>query len=66
MERREGGSMGEDSLLMKKKKVYICTHTEVDENFFLNLLMQFDSALSMIALCRVISSSECGFLGGSE
>jgi len=28
--------------------------------------MQFDSALSMIALCRVISSSECGFLGGSE
>ena len=40
----------------KKKKVYICTHTEVDENFFLNLLMQFDSALSMIALCRVISS----------
>ena len=52
MERREGGSMGKDSLLMKKKNVYICTHTEVDENFFLNLLMQFDSAHSMIALCN--------------
>ena len=61
VERGEGGSMGKDSLLMN---IYICTHTEVYEKFFLNLLMQFHSAFSMIALCRVISSSECGFFWG--
>lgn len=52
VERGEGGSMGKRLLANEKKNVYICTHTEVDENFFLNLLMQFDSALSMIALCN--------------
>ena len=63
MERGEGGSMGKDSLLMNIY-IYICTHTDVYEKFFLNLLMQFHSAFSMIALCRVTSSSECGLFWG--
>lgn len=50
-------------------KVYLClcthTGTGLDENFiFLNLLMQFDYLLLMIALCGVIGSSECVFFRG--
>lgn len=46
-ERGEGAIVGKECLLMKVYIfIYICTHTEVDDIFFLNLLMNFDSALN--------------------